>query len=87
MESAHFIIIIKFQETFLFFGILKKMTLIQIQNKFSRALFFVFFSFIIKKEKENKEEGFGEVWKRHSTRHAKALTAPAQYAFKGSMIH
>ncbi len=28
-----------------------------------------------------------EVWKRHSTRHAEALTAPAQYAFKSSMIH
>ena len=28
-----------------------------------------------------------EVWKRHSTRHAVSLTATAQYAFKGSMIH
>ena len=72
MESAHFIIIIKFQETFLFFGILKKMTLIQIQNKFSRALFFVFFSFIIKKEKEKKKralERFGNDTRPGMLRH------------------
>lgn len=30
---------------------------------------------------------FVEVWKWHSTRHAPALTAAAQYAFKISMIH
>ena len=35
---------------------------------------------------KNRKKGF-EGWKRHSTRHATALTAAAQYAFKISMIH